>query len=155
MKQGAKPVLAVDVDEVLYPLVRLFVDYHNNRHGTDATFEQFYTYAFEHSLDLPLETHLERLRAFADDGNFATALPIEESKVAIRQLAETYDLQVVTSRWEEWQEDTLTWLKQHFPGTFSGIHFANSITWKRGVEFEKSAICRRIGAAYFIDDSLS
>lgn len=154
MIQGAKPVVAIDVDEVLFPLVNLFVDYHNNHHGTDATFDQFYSYMFEESLDLSSDVFIERIRSFANEGHFAKSEPIDGTKTAIAALAEHYDLVVVTSRWESWQQDTLTWLQRHFPETFKSVEFANSITWQRGEEYSKPAICQRIGARYFIDDSL-
>ena len=149
-----KPVLAVDVDEVLYPLVQLFVEYHNNNHDTDAVFEQFYSYSFEKSLGLPKDKFIERIASFAEQGNFASKDPIEGTKIAIAELSKHYDLQIVTSRWESWQQHTITWLQSHFPDTFSEVHFANSIPWQRGEEYSKLAICKRIGAQYFIDDSL-
>ena len=154
MTQGAKPVLAVDVDDVLFPLVPLFVEYHNEQHGTSATANDFVTYRFEDSLGIPEDLFVERFRKFWTDGSLLTGGPDDQAQEAIRQLAERFDLEIVTSRWQDFEEDTITWLQKHFPDTFKNIHFANSISWHRGDKRDKASICQKLGATYFIDDSL-
>ena len=153
MPQGDKPVLAVDVDDVLYPLVSLFVEYHNTYHGTTTAAEQFHHYVFEKDLDITKDQFIERFRAFGAAGGFVDGPPMADTQEAIRRLSEKYDLVIVTSRWQDWEEDTIAWLKEHFPDSFSKIHFANSHTWHRGDKLDKASICQELGAVAFLDDS--
>lgn len=149
----AKPVLAVDVDDVLYPLVPLFVDYHNENHGTNQTAEGFEHYIFEKDLGITKEQFIERFRKFGAADGFRKPELVKDAQEAIRKLSEKYDLVVVTSRWQDWEEDTIKWLHDHFPKAFSKIHFADSHTWKRGDKQDKASICQALGAVAFIDDS--
>lgn len=154
MAQGAKPVLAVDIDDVLFPLVPLFVEYHNKHHGTDATADQFYSYVFEDDLGITAGEFIERFRDFGATGVFAQSEPTDEVRAAIRKLSNVYDLVIVTSRWQDWEQDTINWLKKHFPSSFRKVHFANSHTWHRGDKLDKGSICKELGATAFIDDSI-
>lgn len=154
MTQGAKPVLAVDVDEVLYPFMPLFIEHHNKHHGTNKMLNQLTSYVLEENFSMSDNQKLERIRSFVAGGGFSKGLPLEQSQQAIAKLARQYDLVVVTSRWKDWEQDTLDWLQQHFPDSFKRIHFANSITWNRGDKHDKSSICLELGAVAFIDDSL-
>jgi 5'(3')-deoxyribonucleotidase len=154
MTQGAKPVLAVDVDDVLYPLVSAFIDYHNRLHGTKTVIEDFVSYHMDESMGITRDEFLERFRAFGDEGGFTKSRPAQQSQQAIKKLSETYDMVIVTSRWQQWEQDTIDWLQEHFPDIFHDVHFANSIAWHRGDKFDKATICQELGAVAFIDDSL-
>lgn len=154
MTQGAKPVLAVDVDEVLYPFMKLFIEHYNQSYGTDRTLEQFNSYVIEENFPMSSDEKLERISSFVANGGFRNGLPLSKSKAAIEELAKSYDLVVVTSRWKDWEQDTFDWLDRHYPKTFNNVHFANSITWSRGDKHDKASICKELGAVAFIDDSV-
>ena len=154
MPQGAKPVLAVDVDDVLYPLVAAFIEYHNRIHGTKTAIEDFVSYHMDKSIGITRDEFLERFRAFGDKGGFSQSRPAQQSQDAIKKLSRVYDMVIVTSRWQEWEQETIYWLQEHFPDMFIGVHFANSIAWHRGDKRDKASICQELGAVTFIDDSL-
>lgn len=154
MAQGAKPVLAVDVDEVLYPFMELFIEHHNRGYGTDRTLEQFNSYVIEENFPMNSDEKLQRIASFVTNGGFRDGSPLSKSKAAINELSKSYNLVVVTSRWKDWEQDTLDWLEKHYSKTFQNVHFANSITWSRGDKHDKASICKELGAVAFIDDSL-
>lgn len=154
MKQGAKPVLAVDVDEVLFPLAQNFADYHNEHHGTSVKLSDFTQYSFENDIGIDVDDFVKRIKAFSDEGFFRSHQPAESIKSALKKLTYTYDLIVITSRWQEWEHDTQLWLDKHFPGLFTEVHFANSLTWHRGDKRDKASICQQLDVDVLIDDSL-
>lgn len=154
MTKGAKPVLAVDVDEVLYPFMPMFIKHHNQHYGTNTSLEQLTSYVLEENFVMAEDQKIERIDRFVANGGFTAGVPLEQSQDALRALTQRYDVVVVTSRWQDWEQDTLAWLQRHYPDVFKGIHFANSITWNRGDKHNKAAICQRLGAVAFIDDSL-
>ncbi len=154
MTQGAKPVLAVDVDEVLYPFMELFVDYHNQNHGTNGVVSDFPDYHIQENLGITKEQKVERLGYFLEQGGFTSGVPVEHSQDALKMLSERFEIVVVTSRWQEWEESTVKWLSEHYPNIFGRIEYANSIAWHRGDKYDKDAICKELGAVAFIDDAL-
>lgn len=154
MTQGDKPVLAVDVDDVLYPLVPLYAKYHNEHHGTSLTPADFNEYIFENVTKVSPEEYAKRFRHFGSLGGFEEQRFVESSQAAVEQLSGQYQLVVITSRWPDWEQETIGWLKRYFPETFRKVHFANSYT-QRDRNVTKADICQDIGAQILIDDSLS
>ena len=70
----------------------------------------------------------------------------------LQRLKYRHDLVVVTSRQFAIQDATLQWLDQHFPDTFTSVHFGNHFA-KAGNSRKKSEICRDIQADVLIDDN--
>lgn len=60
---------------------------------------------------------------------------------------------IVTSRQHTLVELTEKWIATHYPGIFSQLHFGNHYGLT-GVKRDKSAMCKEVGAALLIDDSL-
>ncbi len=153
MTQGAKPVLAVDVDDVLFPLAPLLVEYNNKHHGSQLTTASFTSYVIEDTMGVSVDEFKKRMHHFGDLGTFTSGDPVEQSTKAISVLAQHFDLVVITSRWPAWEHETIEWLQRHFPDAFGQIHFTSHETVD-GRAKGKSVICKEIGASILIDDSL-
>lgn len=146
-----KEVVAVDVDEVLFPYVESFVGYHNVIHGTNLAPEDFFTYEFEHVLGLTVEETIRRVHDVHDLG-FDTQGPVEGACFALDELAKRFNLFVVTARNPRFEETTREWLHKNFPDVFQDVVLTGH---PQDIEKPKSKIevCREVGAIALINDS--
>eukprot|EP01029_Cantina_marsupialis_P028664 TRINITY_DN777849_c0_g1_i1.p1 TRINITY_DN777849_c0_g1~~TRINITY_DN777849_c0_g1_i1.p1 ORF type:complete len:209 (-),score=56.14 TRINITY_DN777849_c0_g1_i1:251-877(-) len=149
-----KPVLAIDIDEVLGQFVPSIVKYHNRVYGTELEATSFHSYRFCEVWGGTDEEAMEKVREFYGSEEFKNLPLVEGAVEAMKTLKKDYELHVVTSRQFFIQEATYEWLKLHFDGIFDGIHFGNHYS-KTGKKLPKSEICKSIGAICLVDDSLS
>lgn len=147
-----KETVAVDVDEVLFPFVPEFVQYDNDRYGGNLTITDFFTYRFEHVLEIPLEEAVERVYSFnAVDHNHIS--PVEAAHESIERLSERFNLVVVTARHPKFEPNTRRWLNEHLPGFFREVlHIGYASVMEKPQR--KVDVCKQLGAIALIDDSL-
>lgn len=148
-----KEVIAVDVDEVLFPFLDEFIVYHNPQFGTSLDLSQFTNYEFHGPLNLSIPDTVERIYTFTHISKDMQIEPINQAKESISELSELYKLVVVTARNPKFEEITKNWLEEHFPGRFSSLEM---IGYAPIMEkpISKVDICKKIGATALIDDSL-
>lgn len=147
----SKEVLALDVDEVMFPFLREFTQYHNQLYGTELYPEQFDSYRFDEIVGLPRDDMSERIYSFhqRDDSHIK---PLDGAQEALRELHRYYDLVAVTARHPQFEQSTKWWLDlQGLPvGDVHAIGFEGTI---EGQPTTKAEVCRGIGAVALIDDS--
>lgn len=151
----AKPMLAVDLDEVLGDFVPQLVLFHNERYGTSLRNEDFHTYHFANVWGGTNEESQEKVQLFFDSHYFADLPVVAGAQAALQKLRERFDLTVVTSRQHFIEAVTRRWLERHFPGTFNGGVFFGNHYGTSGVVKSKPAMCAAIGAVALVDDSLT
>lgn len=145
-----KPVLAIDVDEVLFPLVPELVEYHSVEYGSGLTAEDFTTYEFERAW--PGEEHIpDRVFKFLE-GQFPYIDPVPGAQAALQRLAYDYELMIVTARDPELEAATAKWLAEHFPEVFGKVVLAGN-HFRGGLFRTKVEICLEHQATALIDDS--
>jgi len=148
----ARETIAVDVDEVLFPFVAEFVEFDNTIHGGNLTAEDFFCYEFESVIGIPQEEAVKRVYAF-NDADHSDIDPLPATQDAIWELADRYDLTVVTARHPRFAGRTHQWINSHFEGAFSKlIHIGYHLEMK--TPKTKAAVCHELGAVALIDDSL-
>jgi uncharacterized HAD superfamily protein len=145
-------VIAIDIDEVLFPFVENFVEHDNAIYGGNVSPAQFTSYAFEHVLNISLEESVERVYSF-NGVDHRHITPIELSVHAIQKLSEKYDLAVITARHPKFESNTLAWLEHHLPEVFSAVHFIGYAAIMEKPR-TKAEVCRELGASTLVDDSL-
>jgi uncharacterized HAD superfamily protein len=146
-----KPIIAVDIDDVLVDHYEALVTFHNETYGTSLT---IHDYISDHWHEVwgttPEETEL-RAQAFA-------ALGVKDRVIkqgvaeALVQLSRKYDLVIVTARRKVNVDQTLEWIDERFPHVFKEVRFVP--IWDEDSTLTKAEICREVGATYLIDDSL-
>lgn len=150
MTQGAKPVLAVDIDDVMAPFAPAFLERYNQQHGTTHKNEDFPYYYFVKDLyglsdDDDAEQYVTEFIEWATSHN----MPLNGEAVAgIRKLEEHYDLYVITSRHPDVYEITKKWLQSQLPDVFKDVHFIRA----RSEKTTKAQICQEIGAKLLVED---
>lgn len=146
-------VIAVDVDEVLMPHFEELIDWYNARFGAKLTKQD------NHPVDLSnwgvdsLAAALERVHEFYLSGQFRQTKPFPAAVVALKKLAESYDIIVVTARDTPLEQLTHDWLADHFEKIFNAVHFTRQYSLE-GKSRLKSEVLKEQSVDYFIDDSL-
>ena len=118
--QRSKPVLAVDIDEVLGAFLPALIRWHNDTHGTSLSLGDFNSYWFCEVWGGTNEEATEKVHAFFETPYFLQQLePIQGAAAALETLSAKFDMVVVTSRQHVIAEATMQWLEQHFPSSTS------------------------------------
>jgi uncharacterized HAD superfamily protein len=149
----SKELLALDIDEVLFPLVQEFVLHHNENYATELMHSSFTSYHFDQVLGVSLEESLKRVYEFTgrDHGYIE---PLEAAQDGINRLATKFDIALVTARHPQFESTTKAWLDKNFHNVFKSI---TMIGYERAVGVDpitKAQVCKKIGAVALIDDSL-
>ena len=154
----SKPVIAVDIDDVLSSQVDVLIAFSNERYGTNLSHADFmipgeYWGYYERVWGLGKDLGAERFQTFLRE-KYPLRQQIEEKAIrAITALKKSHRLDLVTSRGADYYEPTLEWLEKHAPGLFEGVHFVDLWAGETGLKTTKAKICKEIGAGYLIDDN--
>lgn len=146
-----KPVLAVDIDEVLIPYRPAFHEFFKQTRDPDITLAEFRSMLG--SL-LKESAYFDLLDEFVASGNKEWSAPILGAVESIEKLLTKYEVDIVTARHNESRQGTDEWLARHFPKVFRNVHFIRDPN-DNNVIGKKSEFCRRIGAVCLIDDELA
>ncbi len=148
-----KPVLAVDIDEVLFPFVQEFVAHHNKTYATKLAQDDFFSYHFEEVIkDIDLEEAVRRVKDFTG-GQHDVIEPVQHAKEGVSRLAQRYDLVLLTARHPAYRANTLRWVEQHFPGAFRDLRMIGYERDSTITPTTKAQVCRELDAVALVDDS--
>lgn len=151
-----KPIIAVDIDDVLAANAKGFIEFSNKKWGTTLTVDDY----DEHWMQIwnvDLEETKARAEVFHTSRIIREYEHFAEAQEILEYLARTYQLHIVTARRLMMQADTKQWINTYFPNVFSGIHHAG--IWDKTIDHTtihntKADVCQEIGASYLIDDQL-
>ncbi|MBW4061364.1 hypothetical protein HJC99_02220 [Candidatus Saccharibacteria bacterium] len=152
-----KPVIAVDLDDVLYPTAQHLADivgeplgiaidaYHGDRRLREVV-------ASKTGMSLNEAAALSR-RAFLHE-DFAVMKPFPAALEAIYELAATHDIVAVTARSNEIHATTRRVIERDFGNLIREVYFPNTERWS-DEPIDKLPHLREVGAVWLIDDRLS
>ena len=151
-----KPIIAIDIDDVLADYADGFIQFTNEHWGTSLTIDDYdehwaNVWKVEHDEVVKRADKIHELRMIKGLLHKAEACDV------LSRLSDRYQLIIVTSRRIQNKEDTLEWLKLHYPMimpqevTFSGFYDTIS---DDSVHRTKGKIVSSLGAAFLIDDQL-
>lgn len=154
-----KPVVAIDIDDVLSASAEELITYSNMRWGTHLTVADYdehwgKMWQLEHDMD---EMH-KRAHEVRGSGIFGNASPKDDAQLVLEELRGRFSITLVTSRHRLLEPETRSWLEKHYDGLideviFAGIYDGND-NHQVQITATKKDILARIGATYFIDDQL-
>lgn len=148
-----KPLIAVDIDDVLSHTASTILTYGNEKWGYHHTLDDF-------TEDLATMWQIEKPEAelrwneFMVSGSFDTFGVIEDAKQALEALQPRFSLWAVTSRRESLLSVTERWLNSNYPGVIEKVLSAGIYGKSRenSVHLTKAEILQEIEADYLIDD---
>lgn len=153
-----KKTIAVDVDDVLATNAQDFIEYTNQRWGTNLTIDDY----DEHWMkvwQVEYDEAERRAEEYHTSGIQSRYLYHDDSRETLAQLHEKFRIVVVTSRRIIIEKETRTWLKKYYGESIDDIHFAgiyDDMTMDIGTKMKqtKGDLLKDIGADYFIDDQI-
>jgi 5'(3')-deoxyribonucleotidase len=152
-----KPIIAIDVDDVLARTNEGLMHFINRHYGTNHTWEEYdvegeYDGYWEMVWNVPKDEARKRYSHFVESGVSKELIPVDGAIDALKQLKKRFELVIITARSDEQMEDTHHWLDSHFPELFKSVDFVP--TWDPNNKVSKGIICKQIGASYLVDDSI-
>jgi 5'(3')-deoxyribonucleotidase len=143
----SKPILAIDVDEVLFPFIRQVLEDHHSRTGYRPTLSEVKTTRLSPVLGIPEHEVLVNIEAMISREHLHID-PLPDALASLKFLHKLYEPVVLTARWDRLIEGSTAWLKHHFPDIFQDMYFI-------GTSRSKAEACLEIGAVALVDDSLN
>ncbi len=143
-------VVAVDIDDVLFPLVPHLTAFVNARLATNIRLDQYSTYDFSRVWNISRDEAVDLAELYLDVHPLDLA-PLQSAADAVARLRSGYRLVVVTSREERFRAKTEAWLDRHFPGSFDEVAMTGNHYRGNGC-LSKGDVCRDMGVEYLIDD---
>jgi len=152
----SKPVIAVDIDDVLAANAEGFAEFSNRRWGTNLKPDD-YTEHWAELWAIDISEVQKRKEILFKEKVFTNHRSIEQAKDVLDHLKKKYRLVILSSRQRIIHKDTIDWIEKEFNGVFSEFHFADM--WDRTdldihtrLNSTKTDIAKQIGANYLIDD---
>lgn len=149
----SKPLIAVDIDDVLTYSAISMVEFGNREFGLNRTLDDFSedtAALWELSRD-DIEHHMVR---YLTSGHLEKLDVIPEARAALEQLKKQFRLVALTSRRDILQDLTKTYLDTYYPDIFDAVYHAG--IYGKGHEqahlLTKADRLKEIGAEYLIDD---
>jgi 5'(3')-deoxyribonucleotidase len=154
-----KPIIAIDIDDVLADHAGGFVAFSNEKWGSSLRVEDYdehwaKLWDIEHNLD----EVVRRRDMFVNSGAHCRFLPIGNAYDVLSRLSSRYMLHVTTSRLLTMKDNTAQWLSECYGDIFNDqtIHYAgiwDTLT-KNSHTVTKADLIDAIDAQYLIDDQL-
>lgn len=148
---NAKPLIAVDFDDVLMPFVRELAAYHNEKYDTALAVDAYLHFYFEQIWGGTREEASAKVVEFFQSGRATMSEALPGSEEALQELSELFEFAILTSRPSAYERETLEWANGRFPGRFREIRFANYWDTSRP-RLTKIEVCKDLGAVALVDD---
>jgi 5'(3')-deoxyribonucleotidase len=139
--------IAVDVDEVLTPLLPTMMKWRKPRVPVPPK----YPYIYRKIYGVSEEESALMVREFYDSEEFANLPVIPGALECLTDLKQKSRLYVMTGRQNIVRSKTEKWIEQNFPGIFTDVILTNSFTKN---EVSKAELCKILNIGLLIDDNL-
>jgi uncharacterized HAD superfamily protein len=147
-----KPLLAVDIDEVIFPMVPDLIRYVDQHHKVKISPEAFVSYRIEDFWPDGAQEGTQIFEAYQSQIGLEVA-PVKGAQDALGKLAVNYEVIIVTARELEMEKQTKAWLYHHFPDLFKDVHILGKDP-AHPSHRPKAQACKELGVAYLVDDYL-
>ncbi|MEK7562004.1 MAG: hypothetical protein AAB541_04045 [Patescibacteria group bacterium] len=148
-----KPIIAVDIDDVLAANAEGFVKFSNKRWGTNLTIDD-YDEHWGKVWQVDQQEWEKRNEDYVNLRVMRTYRHFDEAKPVLKKLNSRYKLVIVTSRRIQQKADTLDWIKRYFKDTFEEIYFSG--IWDKiqhsANDVTKLDMIKQLKVNYLIDD---
>jgi uncharacterized HAD superfamily protein len=152
-QRSTKPVIAVDIDDVIAAHAPAFIEYSNQKFGTHLTIEDNQdhwgkVWKVEH------DEVEKRATEYHESGYIATYGIIDGAFEALKLLKKRFNLVILTTRRNSINHLTHEWINKYYPDIFDDIVFAGffDVPTKNSVNMTKAELAKQIGVEYLIDD---
>ena len=148
----SKPILAVDIDEVLFPFTPTFLAFHNDTYQTQLTIRHKQSDFLELVTGDSEDAMLAKIDAYIKTPHYAASGPIPDAVHVIQRLSQTWRMVIVTARTPNYRGTTELFVARHFPAIEGILYSCDPRDPKKYTP--KRDLCIQINARALIDDSL-
>ena len=150
-----KPILAVDIDDVLFPFSHEFVKYANSKLGVNKTVDDMVTYRLDRVYGVSYQEIVDLIKGFMEEPSIVNLPPLVGAKETLQKLSKYFDLHIITARLDCYDTQTQAWLNLHLPGIFTAVHYCGfyALCPNKSDRVTKLMKCNEIGAIGLIDDN--
>lgn len=151
-----KPLIVIDLDNVLAQSAQAFVDFSNQQFNAGITLKD-YNENWSKMWGVSYEEAERRGAVMRQHDIHQTYDPMPDALAVLQDLRSQYRLVILTSRREVTRPATDAWLERHYPVIFDDVLFSG--IWdgsdrSDGHLMTKGDQYKALGAAYVIDDHL-
>lgn len=154
-KPASKPIIAIDIDDVLALHAEAFVSYSNKKWRTNLKVGDYQDHWAE-IWQVDEDETQRRLREYLNAGQFLRYKTVTDAEIVLKQLKKRFHLVILTARQKSLQKDTLDWVEKHFSDLFDNVYFAGvwDLPLEQAAKMDKTAVAKQINADYLIEDQL-
>ncbi len=140
--------IGVDLDDTLGHFVPAFIEFHNEKYGTNLKLEDFKSFDLQAILGTTESEEQKRVHEFHESPYNENMKPLEGSLEILEKLKKENELFIITARQDMIKKETEKWVGENFPNIFSKIYFTNH------GKTTKRKICDDFDMDIFIEDNL-
>jgi uncharacterized HAD superfamily protein len=145
--------IGLDFDDVVADSMRTIVDLQNKQYGTLYKLQDVTSFGFENVWGGTKEEWEVKVSGFLSTKYLAALSPVAGAVSGIAALKKRgHELYIVTGRSENYVEATEQWIAEHFPDTFTSVHYGNHVLSGPSERRDKSDICKEYGIEVMIED---
>lgn len=151
-----KPLVAVDIDNVLGATAEMIADFSNKTWGTDLDATHF-NEDFSVMWGVSSQEAVKRVAYLYQSDIFAHISPIDDAFTVLSMLKDQYRFVTLSSRLSSVATLTRQWLDRYYPGIFveqyySGIYDVSDTQKTSRVAHTKGESAHAVGAICLVDD---
>jgi uncharacterized HAD superfamily protein len=146
-----RKIIAIDCDDVILETSPYLIAYYNERYGTRLELKDMYTFNLVAYQAASEEQVLERIEDYLLTDEFQRIQPLKETITSITNIANSYQLHIVTGRSKLLTATTELLIEKYFPGIFASIEHTGMVG-KRARS--KGDVCIDLDADLLIEDHL-
>jgi hypothetical protein len=152
-----RPIIAVDIDDVLAQFVPAFLIYAREKWNENVTQENFTEeWAKIFKVKGMATIKARAIQMFADFDFYNGMKTISDAPDVLKKMSQKFTLIPMTSRVTSQRDLTVDWLDRNFGNVFEEVIFSGAYEakndFRRTVHKTKGDICQEIGASFLIDD---
>ncbi len=153
--------IGIDIDDTMVEFARKFVEFHNEKYGTNVAYEDLHTYYFMEPFNISVQTAVDRVFEFFNSNYAKNIKPIEGVSDGISWLKQSgHNLFVITSRPDCFESISIKWFDGNIEGgskAFDSIHHVascdqDSEKYLKVDHRSKESVIKDLSLDVYIDD---
>jgi uncharacterized HAD superfamily protein len=149
--EDKKSKIGWDIDDIIFPLMKNYLAFHNNKHGTNLELTDVHNYhLWKCGIHNSKEESVKDVLEFQNSPDFDRIDLIPGAREILVGISERFEIHFVTSRPEEIKNKTEILLNKNFPKNGFKILYSGEIY---GGNLSKAEICKRNNIPLLIEDN--
>jgi len=147
-----KPILVLDLDDVLRPTVASALAWYNKEFSTDYLVDQrMSAYSYRVVWGCTLEEEMALVDRWYKEASLEM-LPILGAVEGLKELVKRYDVVIATSTDRSYADGVIDWIDRHFPNQIMQVCLLGYFHYEHDIRLTKGQLAVDLNAKVAIDD---